>query len=102
MMEPEGEPEYRKRGKYIYVASGGCIGALSILFGGCTSSMLQKSGWDAFEFWFFYFCLVLMLVTVVMQTHLQNRGLQLGDATAVFPVFEAFWISFGVVSGLVY
>jgi len=101
--EPE-DPmsKYRHRDKYIYVACAGTIGALSILFGGVTSSMMQDGFGAAFQNWFFFFSLLLMIVSVVTQTHLQNRGLALGACTAVFPVFEAFWISFGVVSGLVY
>lgn len=88
--------------KYIYAASGGTIGSLSVLFGGITATLLGDGVVDAFKNWFFWFVLVLMIITLVGQTHLQNRGLERGDIMAVFPVFEAFWISFGVISGLVY
>jgi len=95
--------EYRHRDKYIYAMCGGAVGALSVLFGGIIGSMLFQNGAsDTFSCWFFYFALGIMVVSLVAQTHLQNRALEIGDATAVFPVFEAFWISFGVVSGLIF
>lgn len=97
------EGEYRRRDKYIYAMSSGAVGALSVLFGGIIGSMLFQNGAQAaFTCWFFYFSLAIMVISLVSQTHLQNRALELGDATAVFPVFEAFWISFGVVSGLIF
>eukprot|EP00658_Telonema_sp_P-2_P071236 TRINITY_DN60539_c0_g1_i2.p1 TRINITY_DN60539_c0_g1~~TRINITY_DN60539_c0_g1_i2.p1 ORF type:complete len:416 (-),score=89.43 TRINITY_DN60539_c0_g1_i2:100-1347(-) len=101
--ETEPSPiEYQKRDKYIYAMCGGAVGALSILFGAVVSSMVQSDPTVAFTSWFFYMSLGIMLASVISQTHLQNRSLEIGDATAVFPVFEAFWISFGVISGLVY
>jgi len=99
----DGTMGQRRRDKYIYAMTAGSVGALSVLFGGVVGSMLFQNGAAAaFSSWFFYFALVCMVASLVIQTHLQSRALELGDATAVFPVFEAFWISFGVVSGLIY
>ena len=85
-------------GRFIYASCAGCIGGMSILFGSVTSSIIQNGGLSkSFTAWLFYISLVLMIVCVITQTHLLNRAMELGDTTAVFPVFEAFWISFGVV-----
>eukprot|EP00658_Telonema_sp_P-2_P033633 TRINITY_DN24644_c0_g1_i3.p1 TRINITY_DN24644_c0_g1~~TRINITY_DN24644_c0_g1_i3.p1 ORF type:complete len:196 (+),score=16.24 TRINITY_DN24644_c0_g1_i3:140-727(+) len=46
--------------------------------------------------------LIGMLVCVVTQTSLLNSAMMLGDMMSVFPVFESFWISFGVLGGLVF
>ena len=58
------------------------------------------AGWDlVWTPWFFTFLLGL-IITLVLQTHFQNRAMQMGENMAIFPVFQAFWITFGVVSGL--
>merc|ERR1712159_787791 len=38
-----------------------------------------------------------MVVTTVTQTAFLNKALQLGDAMAVYPFFQAFWIGFGTI-----
>merc|ERR1712224_492064 len=76
---------------------------MSVLFGSITSSIMQDGGLgDSFTAWLFYTSLVLMACSLISQTHLLNRAMELGDTTAVFPVFEAFWISFGVIGGLIF
>ena len=85
--------------KYTYAACAGTIGGLSVLFGSCTGKSLALDGFDAFDEPAFYAFLISMLVCVVVQTHLLNESMQLGGTMAVFPVFEAFWISFGVFGG---
>jgi len=92
----------RHSDQYIYAASAGAVGALSVLFGGITSSMLDQGVEQAFSSPFFYMMLGSMIITLVGQTDLQNRGLELGDIVRVYPVFEGFWITFGVISGKVF
>jgi hypothetical protein len=46
--------------------------------------------------------LVGMGVTIYFQTLYLNMALQLADVMTVFPVFQAFWISFGTIGGLVF
>merc|ERR1712166_7560 len=103
---PEAAPlpaEHHKMDKFIYASCAAALGGMSILFGSVTSSIVQRDSGglsESFTAWLFYISLVLMIVCVITQTHLLNRAMELGDTTAVFPVFEAFWISFGVVGGL--
>ena len=97
---------------------------MAVLFGGIASWTLQQHGVEAaLSWWLFYLAAVLMILSAVSQTHLLNRALQsLGDTTSIVPVFEvsvllrasacwsvvmvglfkAFWISFGVIGGLVF
>eukprot|EP00658_Telonema_sp_P-2_P037616 TRINITY_DN2704_c0_g1_i3.p1 TRINITY_DN2704_c0_g1~~TRINITY_DN2704_c0_g1_i3.p1 ORF type:complete len:406 (+),score=85.93 TRINITY_DN2704_c0_g1_i3:220-1437(+) len=91
--------------KYTYAACSGAIGGLSVLFGSCTGKSLSCSTCSfgqAFSHEYFYAFLISMLVCVVAQTHLLNKAMELGGTMSVFPVFEAFWISFGVIGGLVF
>lgn len=87
--------------KYILAACAGAIGGLSVLFASCASNSLRHPV-SALEDPFFYLYLVAMLVCVVSQTSLLNSSMKLGDMMSVFPVFESFWISFGVLGGLVF
>eukprot|EP00658_Telonema_sp_P-2_P017324 TRINITY_DN16715_c0_g1_i4.p1 TRINITY_DN16715_c0_g1~~TRINITY_DN16715_c0_g1_i4.p1 ORF type:complete len:388 (-),score=71.71 TRINITY_DN16715_c0_g1_i4:282-1445(-) len=93
----------KRTDKFIYASCSGAVGGLSVLFGSITSSILQEGKLGhAFAKWLFLTCLLLMVICVLLQTHLLNCAMEIGDTTAVFPVFEAFWISFGVISGLVF
>lgn len=40
-----------------------------------------------------------MIIAVFFQIQLLNQGLEIGDVMVVLPVFQAFWITFGVISG---
>merc|ERR1712086_76410 len=98
-------PNLKWYDKYTYAACAGAIGGLSVLFGSCTGKSLSCSTCsfeDAFGHPYFYGYLTSMLVCVIVQTHLLNKAMQLGGTMSVFPVFEAFWISFGVIGGLVF
>jgi len=71
----------------------------SVLLGGIVAKTFG-GGWGlVWTPWFFAF-LIGLIVTLVLQTHFQNRAMQMGENMAIFPVFQAFWITFGVVSGL--
>ena len=39
---------------------------------------------------------------LALQTALLNTAMQRGDTMSIFPVFQAFWITFGVIGGVVY
>jgi uncharacterized membrane protein len=39
---------------------------------------------------------------ILLQTHYLNCALELGDISTIFPVFQAIWIGFGVVGGIIF
>ena len=41
-------------------------------------------------------------MTLVLQTALLNAAMQRGDTMSIYPVFQAFWITFGVIGGVVF
>merc|ERR1740130_433812 len=43
-----------------------------------------------------------MICTVFLQTGYLNSAMQMGDIMTVYPVFQAFWIGFGVFGGIVF
>lgn len=43
-----------------------------------------------------------MVITILIQTHLLNMATSLGDTMTVYPMFQAFWISFSVIGGIVF
>jgi len=87
---------------YIYASTGGMVGAFAILFAGCVSKILLHDAIDGFQSPMFYAILSGMVVTLVWQVKLLNSGLETGDVMVVLPVYMAFWITFGVISGVVF
>ena len=94
--------------EYIYAICSGAMGALSVLMGGCTSKVVMQL-WTVdnkhvmhmirpIPFLF----LMGMLLCVIIQTHLLNRAMMLGDNISVIPVFNAAWTLCGVQSGVVF
>ena len=89
---------------YIYAGCSGIVGAGSILLGACVSKLVVQlfSGDYAVVQDFRFFLMVFgMASTLILQTALLNSALKLGDAMAVYPVFQAFWIGFGTIGGAV-
>jgi len=87
---------------YVYAATGGMIGAFAILFAGCVSKLLLHDTEEGLESAIFYAVLGGMVVCLIWQIKLLNSGLETGDVMVVLPVFQAFWITFGVISGIVF
>lgn len=90
--------------QYIFSACAGAIGALSVLFAGCVSKLLITTihGDNQLVYSISYVFIAGMILCVMAQTHLLNRGLVIGDAMSVLPVFIAFWTSLSVVGGIIF
>lgn len=88
---------------YYYAICAGVVGAISVLLAKCLALMvtLTMQGENEFLHPFTYAFLGGMLVTILVQTHLLNMATILGDTMTVFPIFQAFWISFSVIGGIV-
>ena len=102
---------FQERDQYIYAGCSGAMGALSVLLGGCASrvmfklatygpshsstrTMMMRPAPSMF--------VIGMLVFVMIQTHLLNRAMMMGENVSVIPVFNAFWTLFGVQGGTVF
>jgi multidrug transporter EmrE-like cation transporter len=89
---------------FTYASVSGTIGAMSVLLAGCCSKILIAAieGNNQFNQPQPYFYIMGMICTLVLQTKYLNAALQLGEIMTVFPVFQAFWISFGVIGGIIF
>lgn len=110
------QPHRRKYAKwhdaFVFAAISGTIGSLSVLLAGMVSHTLVL----AFQFWFSngrngknqlndaapWVMVIGMILTIVLQTKYLNEALALADVNIVFPVFQTFWIGFGVLGGMVF
>ena len=103
------QPQGRVRwiDQYVYASCAGVAGSMSVLCAGCVSKLVLMSvkagGANQFrKSPMPYLLIFFMFAMVAAQTHLLNSALILGDAMTVFPVFQAFWIGFSVVGGVVF
>ncbi|CAK4084546.1 unnamed protein product [Aphanomyces euteiches] len=87
----------------LYAIISGIMGSLSVLLGKCASEMVKTTvnGNNQFYHPMTYVFFGGMLTTIGLQIHWFNKALILGDISVVFPVFQVFWIGFGVIGGMV-
>ena len=69
----------------------GCAGCLSKAL---TQSFESDNQFDSI--WAYVF-IVGLVTFFLVQTHQLNRAMMLGELMAVIPMFQAFWIVFGVI-----
>ena len=90
---------------FIYAACSGVMGAGSVIFAGCTSKTIVAAldgVSDQFNRIEPYAFMGGMVLCVFGQTVLLNEALKQGGVMTIFPVFQAFFIGFGVVGGIVF
>jgi hypothetical protein len=98
-------PEYLKWvDAFSYAAVSGVCGAISILLAGLASKTLIMAlqGNSQFDKPTPYIFIAGMLCTIILQTKYLNSAMQMGDIMTIYPVFQAFWIGFGVFGGMVF
>ena len=89
---------------YTYAATAGTVGACTVIFAGCVSKTIAAAvkGNNQFGQPAPYFFLAGMIATIMGQQALLNAALELGPIMTVFPIFQAFFVGFGVVGGIVF
>ncbi|KAF0686206.1 Aste57867_21992 [Aphanomyces stellatus] len=89
---------------FYYATCSGIIGAISVLLAKCSVMMIEVTiaGDNQFKYPVTYLFLGGMITCILIQTHLLNMATSLGDTMTVFPVFQAFWIIFSVIGGIVF
>ena len=91
--------------RFGYAAAAGIMGAQSVLFAKCTSTLFRTMiAGDGVMFVYpgTYGVLLGLGVTIFFQIRWLNSGLRLFPALYVVPVFQSFWILVSVVSGMVF
>jgi len=87
--------------RFFYGAAAGAVGAQSVLFAKITSELVREGFLTMFARYETYIVLFMLGFTIFLQIKWLNQGLQRFDALYMVPVFQAFWIVFSVISGLV-
>ncbi|OQR93183.1 hypothetical protein THRCLA_08506 [Thraustotheca clavata] len=89
---------------FYYAICSGIVGAISVLLAKCSAIMISLTfqGHNQFKYPLTYVFIGGMIMCILVQTHLLNMATSLGDTMTVFPVFQAFWISFSVIGGIVF
>ncbi|ETW04830.1 hypothetical protein H310_03954 [Aphanomyces invadans] len=89
---------------FYYATCSGIVGAISVLLAKCSVMMIALTieGQNQFKYPVTYLFVGGMITCILIQTHLLNMATSLGDTMTVFPVFQAFWITFSVVGGIVF
>lgn len=87
-----------------WAAISGTIGAMSVLLAKCVVEMITStiSGDNQFKYFGTYVLCLGMAATLLTQTHTLNLATMSGDTMSSYPVFQAFWISFSNISGVVF
>ena len=86
-----------------WAAISGTIGAQSVLLAKCVMEMIVETigGDNQFKYFGTYVLVGGMTTTLLTQTHTLNLATMHGDTMSTFPVFQAFWIGFSNISGIV-
>lgn len=89
---------------YLYAICSGVVGSISVLLAKFLALMIDKTlhGDSQLYHPLTYFFGGGMVLAILLQTHLLNMATILGDTMTVFPIFQAFWISFSVIGGIVF
>ncbi|DAZ93263.1 TPA: hypothetical protein N0F65_003668 [Lagenidium giganteum] len=87
-----------------WAAISGTIGAQSVLLAKCVAEMISSSltGDNQFKYFGTYVLVGGMVMTLLTQTHTLNMATMTGDTMSAYPVFQAFWITFSNISGVVF
>lgn len=107
--------KYRKVHRFCIGALSGIMGAQNVFFAKLVSKMIvltakrnKEHGGDSgdkdewfYDYWQFYLMLFGLGFTIIFQLKWLNSGLKLFSALHIAPIFQSFWITVSVVSGLI-
>jgi magnesium transporter len=88
----EDDAKHNWKDAYVYAATSGAIGAVSVLFAGCSSKSIIEAfnnpDSQPFTRPLPYVFIVGMVVCIVLQQDFLNKALMRGDTMTIFPVFQ--------------
>ena len=90
-----------------YCALAGCIGGQTLLLAKCLSELLLNAflndDWDDWKYTPVPYVMAgVMVVTLFGQLHFLNTGLHRFEALRVGPLYQCFFICFGITGGLIF
>jgi uncharacterized membrane protein len=87
--------------RFGYACISGVTGAQSVMFAKAIAVTVVNGEWEYFQKPLTYVILVGLGTSVYLQLKWSNKALQHFDALYVVPVFQAFWIGFSIISGMI-
>lgn len=87
--------------RFGYACISGITGAQSVMFAKAIAVTFVNGEWEYFMKPLTYVILVGLCCSVYLQLKWSNKALQHFDALYVVPVFQAFWIGFSIISGMI-
>lgn len=87
-----------------YAVSSASVGALSVLFAKCLSTLLRATiaGDNQLTHWFLYIVFLSMVLTQFFWLGRLNKGLGMFDALTIVPTMQICWTLFSLTEGLIY
>ena len=87
-----------------YALFSGLLGTQSVLFCKALSTLLRTTlhGQSQLGSWFFWTCLLALVLTALFWVSMLNKGLRLFPAVVIVPTMQISWTLFSIVSGMVY
>lgn len=87
--------------RFGYACISGITGAQSVMFAKAVAVTVVNGEWQYFDRPLTYVIFVGLGISVYLQLRWSNAALQHFDALYVVPVFQAFWIGFSIISGMI-
>lgn len=97
----EAREELKSVLRFLYGAMAGICGAQSILFAKSASTLVRFGFPEMFAHYEFYLIAGGLGLTLYLQIKYLNEALERFDALVIVPIFSSFWVTGGVVGGLV-
>jgi len=107
-MIADAEEDYQEHGTqhpFLYAAISGIIGSQSLTFGKILSLIFSRSVFrqdTRFDPFWFTVATICLASFVVLQAHFLQKALKIGESLLVIPIFQAFWILFSTVGGMIF
>ncbi|KAK9899269.1 DUF803-domain-containing protein, partial [Cystobasidium minutum MCA 4210] len=96
-------PRYGKKNMLVYISICSMIGGLSVV---CTSGLgasivTSINGDNQFKFWFTYFILVFVVVTLLTEINYLNKALELFNTAMVTPIYFVLFTGCTVITDVI-
>ena len=96
-------PKYGKKNMLVYITVCSVIGGLSVsVTSGLGSAIiLSIRGHNQFKYWFTYFLLIFVIVTLLIEINYLNKALELFNTAAVTPTYYVIFTAATIITSVI-